>query len=86
MINGHSGSVKAKSLFDLINHQPNIEKICLYTKDRNEAKNQFLIKDVGTKHFNDPKGFIEYSNDMHDIDKNIEEYNPNKKRLVLFFL
>ena len=26
------------------------------------------------------KAFIEYSNDMHDIYKNIEEYNPNKKR------
>ena len=26
------------------------------------------------------KRFIEYSNDMDDIYKNIEEYNPNKKR------
>ena len=25
------------------------------------------------------KGFIEYSNDMGDIYKNIEEYNPNMK-------
>ena len=25
------------------------------------------------------KAFIEYSNDMDDIYKNIEEYNPNKK-------
>ena len=30
------------------------------------------------KHFNDPKAFIEYSND-----ENIEEYNPGKKRKVL---
>ena len=29
------------------------------------------------------KAFIEYSNDMHDIYKNIEEYNPNKKRQIL---
>ena len=40
------------------------------------AKYQFLIKkreDVGTKHFNDSKAFIEYSNDMGDIYKNIQE-------------
>ena len=27
--------------------------------------------------------FIECSNDMDDICKNIEEYNPNKKRKIL---
>ena len=35
------------------------------------------------KHFNDPKAFIEYSNDMQDVYENIEEYNPGKKRKVL---
>ena len=30
-------------------------------------------------HFNDSKAFIEYSNDMNDIYKNIEEFNPNKR-------
>ena len=35
------------------------------------------------KHFYDPKTFIEYSNDMDDIDKNIKEYNPNKQRKIL---
>ena len=34
-------------------------------------------------HFNDSETFIEYSNDMDDIYKNIEEYNPNKKRKIL---
>ena len=29
------------------------------------------------------KAFIEYSNDMDDIYKNIEKYNPNKKRKIL---
>ena len=29
------------------------------------------------------KAFIEYSNDMDDIYKNIEEYNPNKKQKIL---
>ena len=40
-------------------------------------------EDVGTKHFSDSKAFIEYSNNMDDIYKNIEEYNPNKKRKIL---
>ena len=35
------------------------------------------------KYLNDLKAFIEYSNDMVDIYKNIEEYNPNKKQKVL---
>ena len=32
---------------------------------------------------NDSEAFIEYSNDMNDIYKNIEEYNPNKKQKIL---
>ena len=32
---------------------------------------------------NDSKAFIEYSNDMDNIYKNIEEYNPNKKYKIL---
>ena len=32
---------------------------------------------------NDSKPFIDYSNDMNDIYKNIKEYNPNKKRKIL---
>ena len=86
LITGGSGSRKTNSLFNLIDHQPDTDKIYLYTKDLYEAKYQFLIKnceDVGTKHFNDSKAFIEYSNDMDDIYKNIVEYNPNKKRKIL---
>ena len=41
---GGSGSWKTNSLFHLINQQPDIDKIYLYTKDPNEAKYQFLIK------------------------------------------
>ena len=51
-------------------------------KDSNEARYRFLIKkheDVGTKPFINSKAFIECSNDMDNIYKNIEEYNPNKK-------
>ena len=83
---GGSGSGKTISLFNLINHQPDIDKIYLYAKDPYEAKYQFLIKkreDVGTKHFNDLKAFIEDSNNMVDIYKNIEDYNPDKKRKIL---
>ena len=29
---------------------------------------------------NDSKSFIEYANDMDDVYKNIEEYNPKKTR------
>ena len=34
-------------------------------------------------HFDDHKAFIEYSNDMQDVYKNTEDYNPGKKRKVL---
>ena len=34
-------------------------------------------------HFNDPKDFIEYSNDMFDVYKNIDEYNPDKDNKTL---
>ena len=54
-----------------------------------EVKYQFLInkrKCTGLNHFNDSKAFIEYSNDMDNIYKNIEEYNPNKKCKIQLFL
>ena len=41
--NGGSGSRKTNSLFYLISHQPDIDKIYLYAKDRYEAKYQMLI-------------------------------------------
>ena len=40
---------------------------------------------VGLNHFNDPKAFMEYSNDMQDVYKNIEDYNPIKKSKVLVY-
>ena len=57
-------SGKTNSLFNLINQQPDIDKIYLYVKDPYEAKYQFLInkrESTGLKHFNDSKGFIEYN-------------------------
>ena len=68
------------------NNQPDIEKIYLYAKDPYETKYQFLINErerIWLKHFNDPKAFIEYSNNMEDVYKNINEYNPSKKRKIL---
>ena len=35
------------------------------------------------RYFNDCEAFIDYSNDMDNIYKNFEEYNPNKKRKIL---
>ena len=35
------------------------------------------------KHFNDRKAFIQYSNDMQDAYKNINEYNTYEKRKTL---
>ena len=58
----------------------------MYAKDPYEAKYQFLInkkESTGLKHFNDPKAFIEYSNDLHDVYKNIDDYNPDKESKIL---
>ena len=58
----------------------------MYAKDPHEAKYQFLVnkrESTGLKHLNDPKAFIEYSNDIQDVYKNVEEYNPGKERKIL---
>ena len=86
LIIGGSGSGKTNALLNLINNQPDIDKTYLYAKDRYEAKYQFLInkrKDIGLKHFKDPKAFIEYLNDMQDVYKNIDEYNIDKDNKIL---
>ena len=75
LIIGGSGSGKTNALLNLINNQPDIGKIYLHAKDPYEDKYQFLIKkreSIGLKDFNDPKAFIEYSNDMHNVYKNID--------------
>ena len=48
-----------------------------------EPKYQLLIKeheDVGRKHLNDPRAFIEYSNTVDDVYNNIGDYNLKIKR------
>ena len=81
-----SESGKTNALLNLINNQPDIDKIYLYAKDWYETKYQFLIdkrESTGLKHCNDPKTFIEYSNDMQDLCKNIDEYNVDKECKIL---
>ena len=74
--------LEKNALLYLTAYELDIDKIYLYAKDPYEAKYQFLInkrESTGSKYLNDSKAFIEYSNDMDDIYKNIEEYNLNKK-------
>ena len=68
-----SGSGKTNTLLNLINNH-------LY-----KPKYQFLInkkKSRGLRHFNDSKAFVEFSNDMHDVYKNINDYNPDKENKI----
>ena len=86
LIVGGLGSGKTNALLNLIDNQPGIDEIYLYAKDPYEAKYQYLInkcEKVGLDHFNDPKAFKNYSNDMQDVYKNIENYSPGKKREIL---
>ena len=90
LITDGSGSGKTNALLNLRNNQPDIDKIYLYAKDPYEKKYQYLInkrKKVGLNQFNDPKAFMEYSNDMQDVHKNIEDYHPikNRKILIVFY-
>ena len=58
----------------------------MYAKVPYEAKYQYLInkrEGVGINHFKEPKAFIEYSNDMHDVYKNINDYNVDKDHKIL---
>ena len=53
LIIGGSGSGKTNSLFNLLSHQPDIDKIYLYAKGPNEQKYQLLLnkqESTGLKH------------------------------------
>ena len=70
LIIGSSESGKANALLNLINNQPDIDKIYLYAKDPYETKYQYLInKREKVGHF--------------DVYKNIEDYNLGKERKIL---
>ena len=58
----------------------------LYAKDLSKSKYEHLIKNrenIGIKHINDPRTFIDCSNTMDDVYENIDDYNLNRKRKVL---
>ena len=88
LIIGSSALRKTNALLNLIKQQDSdnlIEKMFLYAKGLNEPNYQFSFKkreDVGIKHLNDSKAFIEYSvytDDVYDI---INDYNPNRNRKI----
>ena len=80
LIIGPSGSVKTNTLLHLIDKLHPIDKIYLYAKDLSEPKYEYLInkrEQVGIKILQNAKVFIEYSDDMNDVFKNINDYNKN---------
>ena len=78
LIIGPSGSGKINTLLHLIDKFHPIDKICLYAKDTDEEKYQYLINNreqAEIKNLNDPRAFIEYSSDMNDVLEDINNYN-----------
>ena len=58
----------------------------MYAKNPYECKYQYFINKrdgAGINHFRDPNAFIEYSNDMCNVYKNINHYNPDKENKIL---
>ena len=86
LIMGPSGSGKTNTLLHLINDLHPIDKIYLYAKDIHEPKYEYLInkrEQAGIKKLDDPKAFIEYSEDMDDVLDDINNYNKNRDKKVL---
>ena len=76
-------------MINVINDQNDIDKIYLYARNLSEPKYEYLIKkreDAGIKHVNNPNAFIECSDTMDDVYKNINDYYPIRKRkkLIVF--
>ena len=80
-----SGSGKTNALLNLINNQPDINKIYLYAKDPYEAKYQYLInkrEKVGLYHFKGPKAFIVFDDMIADMINN-KKLNPVETELFI---
>ena len=80
MIIGGSESGKTNALLNLMKEQGDTDKIYLYAKNLSKPKYGFLIKrreNAGIKHLNDLNAFIELSNSMDDVYKDIDDYNPS---------
>ena len=70
---------------NLIDNQQDIDN-SKHSKDPYEDKYQYLINKrerVGINHLNDPKTFIKYSNDMHKVYKNVDNYKEKKKKIEI---
>ena len=86
LIIGPSGPGKTNVLLHLINNLHPIAKIYLYAKDLHEPKYEYLInkrEQAGIKNLDDPKAFIEYSDDMDDVLDDVNNYNKNRDKKVL---
>ena len=86
LIIGPSGSGKTNVLLHLINNLHPIDKIYLSAKDIHESKCEYLMnkrEQAGIKNLDDPKAFIEYSDDMDGVLDDINNYNKNRDRKVL---
>ena len=63
--------------------------ICMLYLYSYEAKRQYLInirEKVGIFDHNDPRAYTKYSKDIHDVYKNMDDYNPDddNKNLIDF--
>ena len=73
-------------MFNLINHQLDIDQIYLYAKDSFEAKYQLLINKqeiAELNHLNDSKAFLNAPMIWVIFMINIEEYKSNNKCKIL---
>ena len=74
-------------LLNLIKYQrTDIDKIYLFVKYSIESKYQLLItgrEKIGLENFKNLKTFIDYSQTIVHVYKNLEDYNTIKKRRVL---
>ena len=86
LIIGPSGSGKTNTLLHLIDRLHPVDKIYLYAKDLAEPKYEYLINKIeqaGMKNLQDPKAFIEYSDDMNNVYGDISNYNRKRDKKVL---
>ena len=90
MIIGGSGSGQTHVLLNLMkNQQRQIDKIYSYVKNPFELKYQLLTngrEKVGIEKLKDPNVFIDYSQTIDDVYKNLEDYSPTKNRRVLIVI
>ena len=70
------------------NQQPDTDKIYIYVKDPFKSKKQLNTnrrQKVGIKMLKNPKAFIDYSQAIDNVNENLEEYNPKRKKRILMF-